>query len=140
MALKVERVDTWVAKLEDKPGSLAAKFNALSKAGVNLGFVIARRAPEKPGTGVVFLAPITGAKANRAARAAGFEKTKTLHTVRVEGKDKKGEGAKMTLALAQAGLNLRGLSGAGLGSKLVGYIAFDKAADATKAMRILKSL
>ena len=49
MALKVQRVDTWAASLEDEPGSLAAKLEALSSAGVNLEFVIARRAPDKPG-------------------------------------------------------------------------------------------
>ena len=59
MALKVTRVDTWAASMKDKSGALAAKLTALADAGVNLEFVIARRAPEKPGTGVVFVVPIT---------------------------------------------------------------------------------
>ncbi|MBP8259938.1 MAG: hypothetical protein KA118_09785, partial [Verrucomicrobia bacterium] len=88
MALKVGRVDTWVASLEDKPGNLAAKLNALAKAGVNLEFVLARRAPDQPGTGVVFVTPIKGAAGCRAARQEGFRKTKSLHAVRIEGPDK----------------------------------------------------
>ena len=140
MALKVERVDTWVAGLKDRPSSLAGEFSALSSAGVNLGFVIARRAPEKPGTGVVFVAPIRGAAGSRAARDAGFQKTKSLITVRVEGPDKRGQGTKMTQALAKAGLNLRGLSAAGFGGKFVSYVAFDTAAEAGKAVRILRAL
>jgi len=36
MALKVQRVDTWAASLEDTPGSLSTKLTALAKAGVNL--------------------------------------------------------------------------------------------------------
>ncbi len=140
MALKVQRVDTWAARLKDKPGNLAAKLDALAKAGVNLEFVIARRAPDKPGTGVVFVTPIKGAARSRAARRAGFNLTKSLHTVRIEGPDKKGAGAKMTRALAAQGVNLRGLSAAAINKKFVAHIALDKAADAAKTMRILRSL
>jgi hypothetical protein len=81
MALKAQRIDTWAAAIEDKPGSLAAKLDALSSAGVNLQFVIARRAPDKPGKGVVFVTPIQGAARCRAARQAGFKQTDRLHAV-----------------------------------------------------------
>jgi hypothetical protein len=140
MALKVERVDTWAASLEDKPGDLAAKLNALASAGVNLEFVIARRAPDKPGTGVVFVTPIQGAAGCRAARRAGFDKIQNLHTVRTEGPDKQGQGAQLTQALAEKGLNLRGLSAAAIGKKFVCHIALDTPADAVKAVRILRGL
>ncbi len=140
MAFKVQRVDTWAAPIEDKPGSLAAKLGALAEARVNLGFVIARRRPEKAGQGVVFVTPIQGAAGSRAARRAGFDKTKGLHTVRLEGPDKPGQGAKLTQALKEKGLNLRGLSAAAIGNKFVTYIALDTAADAAKAVRILKAL
>jgi hypothetical protein len=139
MALKVQRVDTWAASLEDKPGSLASKLGALAKAGVNLQFIIARRALERPGTGVVFVTPIEGA-AVRAAQAAGFQKTDSLHTVQVQGPDKTGQGAAMTQALANGGLNLRGVSGAAVGSNFVGYVALDSDEDATKAVKLLSAL
>lgn len=139
MALKVQRVDTWAASLEDKPGSLANKLNALSKAGVNLQFVIARRAPEKPGTGVVFVTPIDGA-AKQAAQAAGFQKTDSLHTVQVQGPDKAGQGAAMMQALANGGLNLRGVSAAAIGSNFVGYVALDTEQDAANAVKLLSAL
>jgi hypothetical protein len=105
-----------------------------------LEFVIARRTPEKPGKGVVFVTPIKGAAGNRVARKAGFAKTKSLHTVRVEGPDKRGQGAKITQALAETGLNLRGLSAAAIGNKFVTYIALDSSADARRAVRILRAL
>lgn len=138
--MKVERVDTWATGIKDKPGGLAAKLSALAGAGVNLEFVIARRAPETRGTGVAFVAPIKGAAACRAARKAGFERTRSLHTIRVEGPDKKGRGAHITDTLAAKGLNLRGLSAAAIGRKFVAYIALDSAADATKASRALRAL
>ena len=140
MALKIQRVDTWAAPLEDKPGELAAKLKGLAQAGVNLEFVIARRAPDKPGEGVVFVTPINGAAGTRAARAAGFIKTNSLHTVRIEGADKKGEGTKITQALAEQGLNLRGLSAAAVSKKFIAHLALDTAADAAKAVRILRAL
>jgi hypothetical protein len=140
MALKVQRVDTWAASLEDQPGTLAVKLSALAEAGVNLEFVIARRAPDKPGTGVVFVTPIRGVAQCRAARQAGFQKTLHLHTVRIEGPDKKGQGARIAQALAEKGLNLRGLSAAAINKKFVAHVALDNDADVAKAMRILRAL
>jgi len=138
--MKTKRVDTWAAAIKDKPGTLAAKFKALSAAGANLEFVIARRSPEKRGAGVVFITPIKGAKQTRAASAAGFKKTKSLHTVRLEGANKRGQGARLTRALADQGINLHGLSAAAIGNKFVCHIAVDTGADANKVARILGKL
>ncbi len=140
MALKAQREDVWVASIEDCPGGLADKLDKLAAAGASLEFLIARRAPNTPGTGVVFVTPLKGAKQLKAAKAAGFRKTAHLQSIRVEGADKPGLGAKITQALAEAGVNLRGFSGAAVGKKCVMHIAVDKAADATKALRALKKV
>jgi len=140
VALNVTRADVWAASIEDRPGGLAEKLAALAEAGAQLEFVIARRASERPGTGVVFLTPLKGSAQIGAAKKAGFEKTKSLHSLRVEGPDQPGLGAKMTQALAQAGINLRGLSAAAIGPRCVVHLAFDSTADATKAARLLKRL
>jgi len=138
--MKAQRVDTWAAAIKDKPGTLAAKLKALSAAGVNLEFVIARRSPEKRGAGVVFVTPVKGPKQSRAAGAAGFKKTKTLHTVRLEGINKRGQGARLAQALADEGLNLRGLSAAAIGNKFICHIAVDSEAGANKVVRTLSRL
>ncbi|MBN1854934.1 MAG: ACT domain-containing protein [Pirellulales bacterium] len=140
MALNVTRVDVWAASIEDRPGGLAEKLAALAEAGAQLEFVISRRAPDKPGTGVVFLTPLKGAAQIGAAKKAGFEKTETLHSLRIDGPDQPGLGAKMTQLLAQAGINLRGLSAAAIGKRCMMYLALDSSADATKAARLLKRL
>ena len=140
MSLKIKRVDTWAATLKDKPGGLAEKLKALASAGVNLEFVIARRSPDRPGKGVVFVTPIKGAAGVRAARKAGFRRTTSLHSVRIEGADRKGQGARIAQALAAKGLNLRGLSAAAINKKFITHIALDSAAAAAKAMRALKGL
>jgi len=138
--MKAKRVDTWAATIKDKPGALAARFKALSAAGANLEFVIARRSPEKRGTGVVFVTPIQGTRQTGAAVAAGFKKTKSLHTVRLEGVNKRGQGARLTQALADQRINLRGLSAAAIGNKFVAHIAVDTEAAANRVARILSKL
>ena len=140
MTLKVQRVDTWAAPIEDKPGGLAAILNALTGAGVNLEFVIARRAPEKPGTGVVFVTPIQGTRQSRVAREVGFQKSESMHTVRVEGPHRPGHGLNIATALAAQGLNLRGFTAAAIGTKFVAHLSVDSAEDAAKAVRILRKL
>ncbi|MCX5675012.1 MAG: ACT domain-containing protein [Planctomycetota bacterium] len=138
MALKVSRVDTWAATIEDRPGGLARKLEALAAGGANLEMVIARRTHDKPGMGVVFVAPIKGARATRAAVAAGFAKAASLHSLRAEGPDRPGLGAAITRALAEAGINLRGLTAAAIGRKCVVYLAIDTAEDAARAAGILR--
>ena len=140
MAMTVSRADVWVAGMKDCPGALAEKLDALAAVGANLGFVLARRAPDKPGTGVVFLTPLTGRKQLAAARKAGLRKTKSLHSLCVEAPDKAGLGAKMTAALSEAGINLRGLSAMSIGRRCKVYIAFDTTAEAAKAARLLKRM
>jgi hypothetical protein len=138
MAYKVSKVDVWAGEIEDRPGGLSEKLGALSGARANFEFVISRRAPEKPGTGVVFLTPVKGAGQKRVAQEAGLNTTDSLHSVRVEGPDRPGLGMKMTRALADAGINLRGLSAAALGRRSVAYFAFDTAEEAANAIKILK--
>ena len=140
MKLDVSRTDTWASTIDDRPGGLADKLAALAAAGANLEFIIARRAPEQRGSGVVFVTPLKGAKQVKAAEAAGFQKTPSLHSLRVEGADKPGTGAKLTAALAEAGVNLRGFSAAAIGKRYVTHLALDTAQDAAKAAAVLKKL
>ena len=140
MKLDITRADVWAAAIQDRPGGLAEKIDRLAQAGTNLEFLIARRAPEKPGTGVVFVTPIKGAAQLKAATQAGFSKTKSLHAIRIAATDKPGLGATLTGQIAQANINLRGISAAAIGTRTVFHLAFDSSADAGKAMRRLKRL
>jgi len=140
MKVKVSKTDVWVAAMEDRPGGLAELLEVLADAGANLEFIISRRSPEKPGRGVVFVTPIKGLRQVKAARAAGFKKTGSLHSLRIEGADQPGLGAKITTLLARRGINLRGLSAAAFGRQFVCHLALDTAAAATKAVKALKSI
>ena len=138
MPYNVTKVEVWVGVIKDRPGGVAEKMEALAQAGANLEFAIARRAPDTPGTGVLFVAPLKGAAQIRAAKAVGMIKADSMHSLRVEGPDRLGLCAKITGALADGGINLRGISAAALGRRSAVYFSFDSRADATKAARVLK--
>lgn len=137
MGLTVERVDVWAASIKDQPGSLAGMLKPLAEAGVDLEFAIARRTPDKPGTGVVFVTPLLGDAQTGAGEKAGFAVADGLHSLRIEGDNRPGIGAQITGTLADAGINLRGLSAAVIEERFIMHLAFDTAADAETAISIL---
>lgn len=138
MDLIVERADVWAAAIEDEPGALAEMLEALGDAGADLDFVLARRSPERAGAGVVFLTPLRGDAEIEAASDLGFNVTSSVHSVRIEGKNTPGMGARLTALLADAGINLRGLSAAVVGPRFVMYVGLDSEEDAKKAVSVLE--
>jgi hypothetical protein len=138
MDLIVERVDVWAASIKDEPGGLAQKLGALREVGADLDFILARRAAEKPGTGVVFLTPLRGDAEVAAAATLGFNVTNSVKAVRVEGENRPGVVGTLAEKLAAAGINLRGLSAAVIGPRFMLYIGLDTSADAEKAFSILQ--
>jgi hypothetical protein len=139
MDLFIERVDVWAATIPDEPGGLAGTLAPLRDAGSDLQFIVARRAPEKPGTGVVFVTPLQGDREIMAAADAGFNVTQSLHCVRVLGPDRPGIAAELTQRLAHGGINLRGFAAAVIGAQFVAYVGLDSLQDADKAMHILQT-
>jgi hypothetical protein len=137
--LKAAKVEVWVATLEDRAGGAADKLGALANAGASLEMVLARRT-EQPGQGVMFITPVKGAKATKAAQNAGFAKPERIHSVRIAGRDKPGLGARITRALGDAGISFRGISAAAIGTQFVSYLACDSAEDADRAVGVLKKL
>lgn len=138
MDLLVDRVDVWAADTVDKPGGLSGILKDLSEAGADLDFIIARRAPDKPGKGVVFLTPIRGDREIRAASTLGFNLTSSVDAVRVEGDNVPGAAARLAELIAEAGINVRGFSVAVIGPRYIAYIGFDSPDDSRKAARIIQ--
>ena len=90
MDMIVKRVNVWAASIRDEVGGLAHLLAGLRDAGADLDFIIARRAPEKPGTGVVFVTPLRGDREIAAAANLGFNVTSSIHSLRVEGDNRPG--------------------------------------------------
>jgi hypothetical protein len=140
MGFKLDRVHVWSGEIEDKAGGIAAKLSALAQAGCNLEFIYTRRTPEKPGTGMLYIAPVSGAAQVRAARSAGLAETDNPVVLRVEGDNQAGLAHRLTQQWALAGLNLQGLMMSVIGGKFVGYASFDSVADSNRAAAILGDL
>lgn len=134
----VERVDVWSASMADKPGGLSAVLDGLHEAGADLDFIIARRAPEKPGTGVVFLTPIRGDREVRAASTLGFNISSSIAAVRVETDNEPGAAARLADLIAEEAINIRGFSGAVIGRRFIAYIGFDTISDANRAVDLIE--
>src|ERR1017187_6986386 len=110
MPYSIERIEVWAAPIEDQAGGLAEKVQDLADAGANFEFVLARRSPAAPGKGVVFVTPLKGAKQKMAARQDGYQQLSRVGVVRILGANPPGLTAKITGALAQKNLSLRGFT------------------------------
>src|SRR5262249_762733 len=106
----------------------------------NLEFILTRRSADRPGTGILFVAPLTGPGQVRAAKAAGLAETSDPVLLRVEGDNRAGLAHKVTQQWALAGISLQALTMCVLGDKFVGYASFDSVADSNRAAAILGDL
>jgi hypothetical protein len=140
MSFKLDRVHVWSGEVMDQAGGVAAKLSLLAQAGTNLEYIYTRRQPDKPGTGVLYVAPISGPLQSRAAQSAGLHETTQPIVLRVQGDNQAGLGHRLTQEWARAGLSLQGLMLSVLGDKFVGYASFDNATDANRAAAILGDL
>ena len=52
----------WSCEITDQPGSVSEKLAFLAQANANLEYIFTKRLPQKPGFGVLYVAPVTGPK------------------------------------------------------------------------------
>jgi hypothetical protein len=140
MGFKLDRIHVWSGEIVDQAGGIAAKLAPLAEAGANLEYIVTRRLAIKPGTGILYVAPVTGLGPVRAARSVGLSETHDTIVLRVEGDNQAGLGHRLTQQWAMAGINLQGLTMTVLGNKFIGYAAFDTVDDANRAAQILADL
>jgi predicted amino acid-binding ACT domain protein len=140
MDFRLNRVQVWSAEIPDRAGATAEVLAPLAEAGANLEFIWTRRLAEKPGQGVIFVAPITGPAQTRAAQAAGFHKDNHLILLKIEGSDRPGVGHFLAACLAKAGINLQSVSMTAIAGQFVAYVACDNPEDTARAVQALAGL
>ena len=140
MSFKMERVHLWSGEVEDAPGGTASKLVHLAQAGANLEYVFTKRLPNKPGTGILYVSPVTGAAQISAAREAGLSETDYPVVHRIEGDNEAGLAHRLTQAWAIAGISFQGLTMSVLEGKFIGFAAFDAVNDANVAAKILADI
>jgi glycine cleavage system regulatory protein len=140
MGFKLDRVHVWGGEVKDEAGGVATKLSLLAQSGANLEYIMTRRQPDKPGTGMLYVAPLTGPIQVRAAKAAGLAEVHDPVVLRVEGDNAAGLAHRLTQQWALAGISMQGLTISVVGEKFVGFAAFDDVADANRAAAILADL
>jgi hypothetical protein len=140
MSFKFDRVHLWSCEVADQAGGVASKLAFLAQAGANLEYVFTKRLSDKPGSGILYVAPVSGAAQVKAARGAGLSETDNPVVRRIEGDNEAGLAHRLTQQWAIAGISFRSLNMAVLEKKFVGYAAFDTVADANRAAQILADL
>jgi hypothetical protein len=137
MAVSVKKITLWRSEVANRPGTLAGALAPLAQAGADLRVVMAYRFPGDETRGAVELYPITGKKAQAAARAAGLSDS-GIPTLLVEGDDRPGTGSAIARAIAEAGINLAFFVAQVVGRRYAAVIGFDSEADAKKASPLIK--
>jgi hypothetical protein len=140
MDFEITMVDVWTAELEDRPGTLAEKVEALQRAGANLEFAILRPSADVLSSiGLLFVAPIVGPAQTRAAEEAGLKKNLSLHALRIVGPNRPGLIAGIARTLADARINVTALWAAAIGERGALYFRFESNAEARRANQLLVS-
>jgi hypothetical protein len=139
MPVTVKNVTIWRKEVDNQPGQLSATLEPLVKAGANLKVLMGYRLPGEEGKAAIEIYPIEGAKAARAAAAAGLTKS-SIPALHVEGDDKPGLMHAVASALAGAGININFLVAQVVGRKYTAIWGFGSAEEARKASGLIKKV
>lgn len=136
MAFEITKVDVWVGSVDDLPGVLAEKLEVLQRAGASLDFVIARPVENQPCASVLYVAPLHGEEQVEAAARVGLRKS-NIHNLRVAGPNHPGLLATIARTLADAGINIAGISASRLGERAIIYLRYETEENADQAADVL---
>jgi hypothetical protein len=137
MPVTVKKITLWRSEVANRPGTLASALGQLAQAGADLKVVMGYRFPGDETRGAVELYPVTGRRAQDAARSAGLSDS-GIPTLLVDGEDRPGTGAAIARAIAEAGINLAFFVAQVVGRRYAAVIGFDSEADARKAAPLIR--
>jgi hypothetical protein len=137
MPVTVKKITLWRSEVANRPGTLASALGPLAQAGADLKVVMGYRFPGDETRGAVELYPVTGRRAQDAARSAGLSDS-GIPTLLVDGEDRPGTGAAIARAIAEAGINLAFFVAQVVGRRYAAVIGFDSEADARKAAPLIR--
>jgi hypothetical protein len=137
MPVTVKNVTIWRKEVDNQPGQLAAALAPLVKARADLKVLMGYRLPGEEGKAAIEIYPITGAKAAKAAAAAGLTKS-SIPALHVEGDDKPGLMHAIANSLAGAGVNVNFLVGLVVGRKYTAIWGFGSPEEAKKAAGLIR--
>ncbi len=140
MKLTTTQVDVWSTEIDDTAGGLARTLRAIADYGADLDYVQAERSPATPGKGRLFVAAMNQHLQLDQVTDVGLRRAVSRPTLKIEGSNGSGTAAKITKAIAGAGVTMKGFSSGVIGHHFVCYVEFDTALDCEKADAALKAL
>jgi predicted amino acid-binding ACT domain protein len=140
MAVTVKKAVLWRRELENRPGTLAEALKPFAEAKANLHVVMGYVLPGERARAALEVYPVTGKKAEEAARAAGMEPMSSVSALLVEGDDQVGLGYQMSNALAAKRINMHFAVIQVVGKRFSGVFGFEDSADADAAAGLIKAV
>lgn len=122
--------------ISDRTEALADALQTLTDAGLDLEMIVSR--PDQSGWSLMFVSPLRTMEEIEAAEKIGLRREGSMQTLRIEGPNRPGVGARVASVLAKAGLKLRGYWALSLGDRCVTDIAFESEEDQAKAKSLLE--
>lgn len=137
MALTVKVITIWRQQVEDSPGRLAAALVPFAAAGVDLQVVMGYHELGHGIRGVLEFYPVTGARMEKSAQAAGLKPARTPSLL-VAGDNRAGLLHALAQALADEGLNLGFLVAHVIGRRFSAVMGFADGTDLKQAAAVLR--
>lgn len=140
MAITVKKATIWRRELENHPGTLAEALKPFAENDVNLKVVMGYGFPNSNSEAAVEIYPITDAKAEKAAEAAGFKASKEVHALVIEGDDRPGLAYDIASEMGHAKLNINFSIFQVIDKKFSGVFGFPSEDAAVKAEELIKQV
>ena len=137
MAVQIKPVTLWRVEVQNEPGVIARTLEPLASARADLQVVMGYRFPGDRSRGAIEVAPVTGARAGKAAEAAGLTQS-DIPALRIEGDNRVGLGHAIASALAEAGINIDFVVAQVSGNRHSTVLGFDNEESLRRAAPILK--
>ena len=137
MAVQIKPVTLWRVEVQNEPGVLARTLEPLATARADLQVVMGYRFPGDRNRGAIEVAPVTGARASKAAEAAGLSQS-GIPALRIEGDNRVGLGHAIASALAEAGINIDFVVAQVSSGRYSAIFGFDTEEAARRAAPILR--
>jgi len=138
MAVTVKKATLWRKELSNRPGTLSDALKPFADSKSNLQVVMGYVFPNDRSHAAVEVYPVTGKKAEDAARKGGLTPANSIHCLLAEGGDEVGLAHRMAEALSKAGVNINFAIIQVIQKRFMGVFGFDSATDAAKAAGLLK--
>jgi hypothetical protein len=138
MAITVKKVQLLRRQLQNRAGSLAESLKPFAEAKVNLQVIMGYVYEKDRKRAEVEVFGPSSRTSSSAATKGGFESTRRIHCLIVQGDDRPGLGYDIARALGSSRINMSFAMMQAIGRRYSGVFGFETGAAATRAVKVIK--